>query len=336
MRKAFLLIISLSLFFCYSCKTDFDINAEPKEITIVYGLLNQADTAQYIKITKAFLGEESAILMAQDPTLSSYGDDLTVKVEQVSNGNVIRAYFLERTWIQNKDTGIFYYPTQEVYKFVPNPAMNSQDSFRLHIQNNISGNVVTSATNLISDFSVSQPAYNPVNPLIGIVTTDGSYGEYEAKWKSAKNGRIFEPLIRFHFKEVNNNTPTDTVYKYIDLRLSSVKSEKLTGGEDLSTTYRGVEFFSKLQSVISVDNDITRFIGKMDFIISVGGDDLSIYMDLNKPSTSIIQERPVYTNISNGLGIFSCRYIKTISYNLHHLTRYELINGPYTSQLNFQ
>lgn len=135
---------------------------------------------------------------------------------------------------------------------------------------------------------------------------------------------------------MNNNTPTDTVYKYIDLRLSSVKSEKLTGGEDLSTTYRGVDFFSKLQSVIPVDNDITRFIGKMDFIISVGGDDLSIYMDLNKPSTSIIQERPVYTNISNGLGIFSCRYIKTISYNLHHLTRYELINGPYTSQLNFQ
>jgi hypothetical protein len=38
-----------------SCETDFELNAEWKDITIVYGILNQNDTAHYIRIQKAFL-----------------------------------------------------------------------------------------------------------------------------------------------------------------------------------------------------------------------------------------------------------------------------------------
>ena len=43
-------------------------------------------------------------------------------------------------------------------------------------------------------------------------------------------------------------------------------------------------------------------------------------MEVNEPSSSIIQERPEYTNIVNGIGLFSCRYNKKRSYYLHPIS----------------
>jgi hypothetical protein len=32
---------------------------------------------------------------------------------------------------------------------------------------------------------------------------------------------------------------------------------------------------------------------------------------VNEPSSGIVQEKPDYTNVENGIGLFSCRYLKT-------------------------
>jgi hypothetical protein len=167
----------------------------------------------------------------------------------------------------------------------------------------------------------------------------GDFGVYETKWKSAKNGRIYQPYFRFHYKEVNKTT-LDTTSKYVDWYLSSLESSSLDGGEDMITSYNGESFFKNLQAHIPVDPNIDRVIGKTDYVIAVGGDELSIYMDLNKPSTTIIQERPAYTNVSSvgmtDVGIFSCRYLKIYSYNLTSFTRDKLFSSDYTSQLGFK
>jgi len=336
MRPIFFPLLLLSLMCFYSCSTDFDINADKKDIAIVYGLLDQTDTVQYVKITRAFLCEGNALEMARDPESGSYGDELEVTVTQIHNGNETGTLTLQKTLVSGKDSGMFYYPQQEVYKFnFPNPAAVSNDSFRLRINNIYTGNVVTASTNMIHDFSITKPLYNPDNPQLGLVGPSLEYSIFEASWKSAKNGRIYEPLFRFHYREVNNTTH-DTVNKYVDWHLSRVKSEKLDGGEVLFTNYNSEEFYRNIAARVPVDYNVSRLIGKVDFIISVGGDELSIYIDLNKPSTSVIQERPVYTNISNGLGIFSCRYTKKYSYNLTTFSKENLINGAYTSNLGFE
>ncbi|MEI6852874.1 MAG: hypothetical protein WCL06_08530 [Bacteroidota bacterium] len=324
-----------SVFSFYGCSTDFNINAEKQDITVVYGLLNQSDSTQYVKITKAFLGDVSAYELAQDPTLSSYGDDLTVTVTETVNGVTGRVFTLQKTIIPNKDTGVFYAPNQEVYMFKPVPLLNPLGTYKIDILNNASAKKSTATTTLIKNFTVQKPAYNPDNPQIGFVNQAGEYGDYDAQWQSAKNGRVYEPVFRFHFKEVNKTT-LDTTNRYIDWKLNSVKSTNLDGGEDMVVSYSSESFYKNLQSKLPVDLNVDRVIGKIDFIIAVGGDDLSIYIDLNKPSSSIIQERPAYTNITNGIGIFSCRYIKSYSYNLSQYSVNKLLNGTYTSQLGFK
>ncbi|MEI6123227.1 MAG: hypothetical protein WCQ95_06310 [Bacteroidota bacterium] len=333
MKSFFYLSLLLIILSFVSCSTDFDINADQKDITVVYGLLNQSDSTQYIKITKAFLGESSAYEMAQDPALSSYGGDITVTVTEISNGNTSRVFTLQRTNII-KDTGVFY-RNQEVYMFKPIPLLNANYTYKLTITNNTTKKETTATTLMVHDFLIKEPVYYAVNPIIGFVSSNGAYSDGEVKWISSKNSRIFEPMFRFHYKEVDKST-LDTTNKYIDWVLNSVKSSTTDGGEEIIVNYNSESFYKIIQSKILPNSNFDRIIGMVDFIVSAGGDDLSIYIDLNEPTSSIIQERPSYTNVTNGIGILSCRYTKKYSYKLNQYSVDKLINGEYTSQLGFK
>lgn len=316
-----------------SCSTDFDINAPEKDITVVFGLLSSNDTTHYVKITRAFIGENDALVMAQDPALSDYGDVLTVQVEEYSNGTLSHTYGCVRTLVTNKDEGVFYAPEQYVYAF--DGILNPEATYRLNILVDETGKSISAETGLVHSFPVIKPYYNPSNPQFSFVNSNGQYSEGEIKWESAKNGRVYETTLRFNYREATQGS-TDTVNKYIDWKLSSVKSAKLDGGEELYVSYNSESFYRYLEALIPVDYTKTRLIGKVDLIITVGGDDLNTYMELNKPSNSIIQERPAFTNVSNGIGIFSCRYTKKQSFNLSAYSVIALINGDYTNQLGFQ
>ncbi len=43
----------------------------------------------------------------------------------------------------------------------------------------------------------------------------------------------------------------------------------------------------------------------MEFIVT--GTELNIFMEVSEPSNNVNQEKPAYTNINNGLGVFSSR-----------------------------
>ena len=61
-KLTFLFLLSSILF--SSCETDFNVNADWQEVTVVYGLLDQNEDKQYIRINKAFLGNADAFIMA--------------------------------------------------------------------------------------------------------------------------------------------------------------------------------------------------------------------------------------------------------------------------------
>ena len=69
-----------------ACETNFDVNAPWKESAIIYGLLDQTVDTQKDIIYKAFLGQESAYIMAQDADSFYYDkDDLEVIIYGVDN-----------------------------------------------------------------------------------------------------------------------------------------------------------------------------------------------------------------------------------------------------------
>jgi len=42
----------------------------------------------------------------------------------------------------------------------------------------------------------------------------------------------------------------------------------------------------------------------------------------------VMPDKPEYTNITNGLGLFSCRFSKSISMKIGQLTELDLIDMP--------
>ncbi len=307
----FLLLLSAITAVFQSCETDFDVTAPYKDITVVYGLLSQNDSVHYIKINKAFIGAGNALEYAQKEDSSTYGNNLEVILREYSNGNALRTLSFDTTTIYNKEAGVFYAPEQVVYKsaFIV-PEIDDLE-YHLEIRNKITGQIITAQTPLISDFAVESP-----RPMRQINFTIES--PQRIKWSSAKNGKRYNVSVRFWFDEVMVAT-NDTLPRYIDWNFSSVKSNSIQGSESLEILYVPTTFFTICKSLIPYkeigpisENAVSaRLANHVEFLFAVAGDDLNTYMEVNEPSSGIVQEKPDYTNIENGIGIFSCRYTQS-------------------------
>ena len=322
MKKILLFSLFISLLF--SCKTDFDINAKWKDTTVVYGLLSQNDTnnIHYIKINKAFLGNGNALVMAQNPDSSSYGNNLDVRVDEWTNGN------------QTKYPGTFYSQTQHVYKF--KAALNEYAVYNLTIRNKITGKIITSSTPLVQDISIETPMPAPSTANFHAVSP------IPIEWFSAVNGKLYQVTIRFNYweKDLDHN---DSIKRHVDWIVGSSTSQSTLGGEDMnSISYNGSSFFqylgNKIPSMLGVPSHVSRrmAVPNVDFIFSVAANEFNTYLEVSSVSTGISQQPPQYTDITNGIGIFSSRSNTVLPLAMQHPESVDsLFNGQYTKNLNF-
>ncbi len=303
-----LVLITFALFLS-SCETDFNPNAEYKDITIVYGLLNQSDTITYIKINKAFLGETSAYIMAQDEDFSSYGNNLEVSMEEMVNGSVTDVFYFDTTTVYNKESGVFYAPKQVLYKCHTLNQLNEDREYRLIIKNILTGKIITAETALVEKFNIERPS--PNQSIIEFSTI----GKVTVKWRSAEGGRRYQVNMRINYFESIDDT-LQYESKYIDVNLGTQKAETLESGMLMELESDGLTYYETLKNNLihngAPPQKYFRIPGKIEFLISVAGDELSTYIDVNEPSNTIVQVRPEYTNINNGIGIFSARYNNAI------------------------
>jgi len=304
MKKILLLILLPLMVLCVvSCEEEFEINAPYQDITVVYGLIDQADDSIFIKINKAFLGEGDVMEMAKIEDSSQYVTGLQAVIEEWNNGSMVRSYSLDTITLSNKEGGTFYNPYQIVYYTPYEPGENLQ--YRLKI--NIGEKEVTASTNLVNDFSITKPSAG--SKFIQFKPdTEG-----EVEWNSAAYGRRYEVIMRFKYKEVLFDDP-DTVYTYIDWGLGIKKSKDTDGGDEMKIGYNNSSFYTIIKDRIPYDdpgaeaNVKERYTNDLDVIISVAAEELNTYMEVNEPSNSIVQDKPEYTNITNGIGIFSSRF----------------------------
>lgn len=287
----FILLLSSSLFWI-SCDKDVKLLADYKDIPVVYGLINPIDSISYLRIEKAFLTDGDVFEAAAIADSNLYPYKLNVRLY---SDNVNIAF--DTMTVHNKEGGIFYSPDMQVYYAVTKDLLNDEDEYFLEITNPVTGKIVTSSTNLIdgSRMAIDYPR-NKIS-----FQTDKSI-----EFKSIANGRLYEVNLRYHYKEVNINT-NDTTWHYVDWILPSQTSLYLTGGESMYFLYSGDAFYANLLQNIPVNNSVFRLTGDCDVIVSVADETFNVYMDVNSPSTSLVIDRPSFTNIENGYGIFASR-----------------------------
>ena len=89
-----------------------------------------------------------------------------------------------------------------------------------------------------------------------------------------------------------------------------VFSQPLIDDKETKMRIEGESFFNFLRLNIEKDDTKVRYFNSIDLVMTVGSEDLDTYIKVNKPITGIVQERPHFTNVNNGIGLFSSRYTK--------------------------
>lgn len=311
MKRLFAILLIGGMLFP-SCETEFSVIAPWKDITVVYGLINPGDSVHYIKINKAFLGKVDANVMAQIRDSLEYDPaNLEVKVIEMKNGVWEKEYELTAITDTSKPSGTFYAPEQTIYTFFAKD-MDPDNEMALLI-NNISTNKEVTANSPIID-NATGFMVNHGTPDIAFIRNNGDFLDPIAEWNSAKDGKRYQFSMRFNYLERNLDTGAET-NKYIEIAYPTTTSSDIDGGQAMTVVIRADEFFNKIKVVllpVSPSNNVERCIGYLDFFLDIGTEDLNTYIEVNEPSSGIVQERPEFTNIKdskgNGqVGIFTCR-----------------------------
>lgn len=312
----------------FSCSNDLDITADYKETTIIYGLLNQTDSVQYVQVFKGFLDENtSALVLAQNPDSVFYDDSVEVKLNDGS-----QTFLLERIIGPNRAAGVFVDSPNYVYRLASPIAEDRQ--YSLTFTNTRTGHVVTAHTPVVKDFDITFP---PEELLVNFAVAT----PVNVQWRSAENGKVYQLAIRFSYEEWNVNTPSDRDTVYVDWPIFNQQISNTTaGGENMSFKIDGQSFYSFLKSNIEANPDLQRQTVEypLEFRFFVGGEELYNYIRVNTAQSGItsLSIKPEYTNVAGGIGIFSSRYnTSRVNVGLSQRSLDSLSCGSLTKNLNF-
>lgn len=324
-----LFTISVLLF---SCETKVDLNAEYKDITVVYGLINPNDSVHYVKINKVFLPEDGTnanTLAANQANFNYAADELTATVVEInaSNGNVIKTFNLVRTENEiPKDDGVFDNSVNVLYKFTE-ASINRNNVYKLKIYNSKLDKEITSETLIVGNSTVTSPTLSQKMAFWIGAPNNGGFANRSISFTTGKNiGRIDAKLI---FKYTNHFVASSGISpqpQQIIMRMGELKTTNpVDGSELLEWTMEGATFFDNIRASVpaTLTNLSHRELQNVDLEFVVAGTELNVYMEVAEPSNTVNQDKPSYTNIENGLGVFSSRetykWISTIDPNTGNL-----------------
>jgi hypothetical protein len=311
------LLLTLLAAFLFSCEKNVELLTDYEDITIVYGLIDPADSVSYLRIEKAYLTDGDVFESAQIQDSNQYSYKLDVKL--ITNNRTIT---FDTTTVTNKEGGIFYAPRMQVYYAVTKGLLADKQTCNLEITNPRTGKIISASTVLID---ASNPQFSYPN-----LTIDFTKGR-TVRFSDFERGVLYGLNIRFHYIE-RNIISGDSIPMFADWVFPNVEYISSTNKE-LEFPYLENEFYNNLLAVIPFKENVERYNGQVELIVSVADNNLNTYMEVNAPSTSLVIDRPTYTNIENGYGLFASRGIgsKFVS-----LSIFSILELKSYDQLNFQ
>ena len=346
-KKIAIPFFSISLIFS-SCSTDFELNAPYETIPVVYGLLDQSKDTQFVKINRSFLGYGNNVDYAAINDCTHFENVVAVLEEYNEFGNLIDHDTLKEFMVGNLQPGIFYEDSQKVYYLeTDNDSLKEENTYHLKVSVPDKGLNFDAETDLIKgtwlNFKFQTILYLAGSGFkvadVDLATTEDGYLEQTLRWTTAERGKRYELMLRLHYTEVYNDLSEQE--KYLEWNLGRQISVSSSGGEEMFKDVSGGSFFNfvetQLQNYENEDQVMKRVLGMdaIEIILTAGNEDLNTYMQVNEPVTGIVTERPIFTNVNNGIGIFASKYSTKVSTFLSDGSMLEICAGQKTSGFKF-
>ena len=338
MKNRYLNLIFLVLIVLSACNNKLEINGPLKETTVVYGLLNHVDDVQYIKVYKAFVTEDNLYDAAKNPDNIYYYDSINVYLEKLRlDGNMFVSEGIiefDTTTAIPKDAGVFSSPYQVLYRTKDGqPALDNSYYYRVVVENKYTGKQTSAITNLISYPSVFD--FNPFRLKSFYPNTTLMINPFTRLTMVAPENSA-QIMVNFEFYYRERNAITNEVVKKGPIVINLASSKSLKHDTDFDLNLNGGRFLTTLSSKLEADPNIVRYDDTCSIVVWAAGEEFVRYNDVNAPSISIVEERPSYTNVANGLGLFSSRfYYRYDNVLLNKSAVDSLKHSPTVKNLNF-
>lgn len=310
--KAVMLFAGASALFFSSCSTKVDLLENYKPITVVYGLLNVHDSIQYIKVNKAFLGEGNALVMAQQGDSINYKPgEVTVQLQKINpaTGEVLQTITCDTTTQILKDNGLFSNPYQLLFQ--TNAAIDDNSSYKLLINRAVDGALVSAVTPIVNAVTITHP--DPLTQIAFYNANTQTYITFSFRWKHSQDASIYSASLKFTYYDSLVISPFTKDTITLEMGLPDTQAGSTTVGTEKELKIDGAGFYSFIQASVHPNPNAIRWADPyLELSLAAGAEDLETYININKPSIGLIQEKPVFTNINNGTGIFSSRWSSTV------------------------
>lgn len=315
-RYTVLSLIAAILLLMSSCDNNVKIFIEGEETTVVYGYIDcEADT-NYIKITKSFVGD--ATELAPQYSASNYDYKLNVKLagKFAKSPNHVTEVILDTTSVFKPydPEGLFYSGRDQVLYYTTEKFLENE-KYQLVIEKK-DGTTVSSEIETISGSTLKRPNLN--------INFESNYTN-QIQWATnvpLDLAAYYEVVGYFHYKEISHEGSTDTIRHTMRWFMGSGTGEDLYNSADkrLFVNYTPSTFYTHLAATDNIANNpsdyVQRFAEGFEIVITATGDELYNYILIQNSGSAII-DTPEYTNIENGIGIFSSRSVcsKTLPLN---------------------
>ncbi len=324
-HTALFLLITFLIF--TACENDIDVNAEWKETAVVYGLLDAGRPTQFIRIQRTYQnGNGDAIKLAQVGD-SLFFDTLLVSLDVYNqNGNYVTTHSLYPDQSITKDTGMFAAQPNTLY--ASNNPINSNFSYQLKIRNPRSGKEYTSSTSIVKPSFIfgGLPALFYVAP-----TRSTSF-----RVNTGIRGLSYDMVLKFFYMEYDSISSDSSEHSIEWINVSNFMASDDRGGEELIMKLTGSLMYNFVAANVFPKAKVYRRMKSCKVSFVGGATALVDYISLSRPSIGIVQKKPEYSNITNGLGIFSSRCTQSDSLAVNDSMNFHLQNLPAAKGLGFR
>ncbi len=343
------------IFLLSSCENELKTTGKFKEIPVVYGLLSWQDTAQYIRIERAFLDEKiGATVLAADPA-NLYFSNAEVHLLKINNtnGQIAQDIMLQKVDGTQEgypraagifaNTPNFLYKTKEpldtssYIKTGSNGAVRADKyRYRLTVLNKDSSKTYTAETSLIPEFYLSLPQPSTAAQSWIAEPANPKYKTFEVS-VAPRNSAAFDMDLHFEYTEKNTNTGVYETKKFIWKLARNL--HPIEGKVSIKIDH--VQLYNTLNTYIPVKgNEIVRCGKSLRYYVYVyaAGSAYANYKETINENTGVSSSDviPQYTNVVGGRGFLSSRSHYESPAFLFNPNTIDSIAGSYrTSKLNF-
>ncbi|MCB9288487.1 MAG: DUF4249 family protein [Lewinellaceae bacterium] len=334
MKKNLIFTLLSTIFLLSSCSTDFELEAEWKDIPIVYSFLSVQDTAHYVRVEKAFLEPGGNAFEIAQVTDSIYYQNLTVELENITTGET---FIMEKVDGADegypKEEGLFANDPNVLYKLRGDVAVLGEgDSVRLTLYRG--DNVEPAIAKIQMAGKIISNMFRPPDRI----TRTRFNVPLDIAWTPDENTRIFDLRFNFNYQErlpgASGFTPKTATW----VVSRSVTSPDNNNGDVIIYQAGWENFYQALATQIPEVEGAERVFSSMDLYITGAGEELYQFVRVSRANTGITsaQSTPTYSNVEGGLGIVTSRYTTVRpGIVLAEEALDSLKNGIYTRDLNF-